>query len=92
MKSIRLLAFVFFTTTVAISPATAFENTRLVPAREIPVPDTASPELQAFIGALQPIWNTHPKSADEWKTFVQQRADFSLSMPGQGNDMFGNDT
>ena len=85
MRSTRLLTLLFVTTAVAIGSATAFENTRQVPAREIPVPSTASPELQAFIGApLQPmIWNAHPKSAEEWKAFVQQRADFSLKMlPG----------
>jgi epsilon-lactone hydrolase len=85
MKPTRLLTLLFVTTAIAIGSATAFENTRLVPAHEIPVPDTASPELQAFIGTpLQPqIWNAHPKSAQEWKNFVQQRADFSLKMlPG----------
>ena len=67
MKSTRLLTLLFVTTAIAIGAAAAFENTRLVPAREIPVPSTASPELQAFIGApLQPmIWNAHPKSAEE---------------------------
>jgi epsilon-lactone hydrolase len=84
MKSTQLFAFIFVTTTLAFGSADAFESTRMVPAHEIPVPNTASPELQAFIGApLQPTWNTHPKSAEEWKTFVQQRADFSLKMlPG----------
>ncbi len=84
MRSTRLLTLLFVTTAVAIGSATAFENARQVPARDIPVPSTASPQLQAFIGApLQPGWDTHPKSAEEWKAFVQQRADFSLKMlPG----------
>ena len=84
MKSIRLLTLLFVSTAVAIGSAAAFENSRQVPARDIPVPSTASPELQAFIGGpLQPGWNTHPKSAEEWKAFVQQRAAFSLKMlPG----------
>jgi acetyl esterase/lipase len=40
--------------------------------------------MQAVIGApLSPIWNAHPKSAQEWKDFVQQRADFALkALPG----------
>lgn len=48
---------------------------RQVPARELPVPDTVSPEDQASIGApLSPIWNVHPTSADEWKEFVAKVA------------------
>ena len=48
---------------------------RQVPARELPVPDTVSPEDQALIGApLSPIWNVHPTSADEWKEFVAKVA------------------
>src|SRR5215470_16566829 len=85
MKSTRSLStLLVVATAIAIGSATAFESTRLVPARELPVPSTASPELQAFIGApLLTGWNTHPKSAEEWKTFVQQFADFSLKMlPG----------
>jgi hypothetical protein len=31
------------------------------------------------IGAPSPpFWNNHPKSAQEWKEFVRQRADFTL--------------
>lgn len=52
-----------------------------VPARELPVPDTVSPEEQALIGApLSPIWNVHPKSADEWKEFVAKLA--ARRLPG----------
>jgi epsilon-lactone hydrolase len=79
MKSVRLMGLLFVATTLAVGPGSALENTRPVPARTLPVPDTASPALQAVIGApLPPFWNIHPKSAQEWKEFVQQRADFTL--------------
>jgi monoterpene epsilon-lactone hydrolase len=79
MKSVRLMGLLFVATALAVGPGSALENTRLVPARTLPVPDTASPALQAVIGApLPPFWNIHPKSAQEWKEFVQQRADFTL--------------
>jgi epsilon-lactone hydrolase len=84
LATLLFVSTLFVSTTVAIGAAGAFDNTRSVPARELPVPDTASPELQAFIGApFQPGWNTHPKSAEEWKAFVQSRADLSLkALPG----------
>ncbi len=57
----------------------ALDAGRDIPARNLPVPDTASPALQALIAApLPPFWNIHPKTAQEWKDFVQQRAAFSL--------------
>jgi epsilon-lactone hydrolase len=61
---------------VAFSSALALESgTRQLPARDIPVPSTASPAAQVLIGApLSPIWNAHPKSADEWKALVAERA------------------
>ena len=59
--------------------AWALDPARQVPARDIPVPDTTSPQLRALIAApLPPTWNTHPKSADEWRAFVNARAQLSL--------------
>lgn len=57
---------------VAFSSALALESgTRKLPARDIPVPTTASLAAQVLIGApLSPIWNAHPKSAEEWKALV----------------------
>src|ERR1051325_6597230 len=51
---------------------------RKAPARDIPVPtEGVSPAAQALIGApLQPVWNTHPKDAAEWKVLIKQRQDF----------------
>jgi monoterpene epsilon-lactone hydrolase len=43
--------------------------------REIPVPATVSPSMQAVIARpLSPIWNDHPKSAEEWKALIARRA------------------
>lgn len=42
-----------------------------VKTRNIPVPQTVSPELQKLIGAKDPgWWNTHPKTTKEWKKWV----------------------
>jgi len=67
------------TIALAVTSVSAFEGSREIPARLLPVPDTVSPAIQAAIGAPPlPFWNTHPKSADEWKAFVQQLADVTL--------------
>jgi acetyl esterase/lipase len=49
---------------------------RTVPRRAIPVPSTASPQLQAMIAGPYrvPGWNVDPKSAAEWKEQVASRA------------------
>jgi acetyl esterase/lipase len=50
-------------------------SVRHEPERDIAVPDTVSPAMQAVIGRpLSPIWNMHPKSAEEWKALVAQVA------------------
>jgi epsilon-lactone hydrolase len=84
MKSARLIFLLFVSTAITIGSSRALENARQIPARAIPVPDTASPELQAMIAAgLSPDWNTHPTSAAEWKAWVQRRADLALKgLPG----------
>jgi epsilon-lactone hydrolase len=75
VKKIATLSLLIIATACAVGPGRALENTRELPARALPVPDTASPALQAMIAApLPPWWNRHPKSAQEWKDFVQQRA------------------
>jgi epsilon-lactone hydrolase len=79
MKSARMISLVFATGALAVGSAWAQEGARQIPAREIPVPETTSPQLQALIAApFSPIWNTHPKTAEEWKAFVQGRAEFTL--------------
>jgi epsilon-lactone hydrolase len=49
---------------------------RVVPGRSIPVPDTASPELRAMIGAPYriPNWDANPKSAAEWTQLINRLA------------------
>ena len=47
---------------------TATPQSRNVPARTVPVPNTVSPEMQALIAApLSANWNVAPKSLDEWR-------------------------
>ncbi len=75
MKSTRLICLVVIAAALAAGAVSALENSREVPARALPVPGTASPAMQAVIGApLSPIWNTHPRTAQEWKDFVRTRA------------------
>jgi len=79
MKSMREIYLLVFMIALAVCPVGALENTREVPAHVLPVPDTVSPTMQAAIGApLLPFWNTHPKSAEEWKQFVQKVAEVTL--------------
>jgi epsilon-lactone hydrolase len=79
MKSARLIYLLVATIVLAAGPGKALDSGRQIPARALPVPETASPALQALITApLPPYWNLHPKSAQEWKEFVQQRASLSL--------------
>ena len=49
---------------------------RTVPGRSIPVPPTASPQLQATIAAPYriPAWDANPQSAAEWKELINRLA------------------
>jgi hypothetical protein len=43
-------------------------DTREIPARLIPVPDTVSPQMQAIIGqSLDPSFNMAPATTAQWK-------------------------
>ena len=54
----------------------ADQDIRHVPERDIPIPATVSPATQTVIGRpLSPIWNEHPKSAEEWKVLIARVAD-----------------
>jgi len=72
MFGARPLSFAF--TLIAFGSAFALApGTRQLPARDIPVPSTASPAAQVLIGAPPPqMWNAHPKSAEEWKALAAQ--------------------
>ena len=52
------------------------QSVRHLPERDVAVPDSVSPARQAVIGRpLSPIWNEHPKSAEEWKALITRLAD-----------------
>ena len=60
----------------AQNAANATAGPRVVPGRSIPVPSTASPQLQATIAGPYrvPNWNADPKSAAEWKELIGRLA------------------
>ncbi len=60
----------------AENAANAKPGPRTVPGRAIPVPSSASPQLQAMIAAPYrvPNWNADPKSAAEWKELIGRLA------------------
>lgn len=66
----------FATLEAAQNAANANAGPRTIPGRSVPVPVTASPELQALIAAPYrvPSWNADPKSAAEWKDLVNRIA------------------
>jgi epsilon-lactone hydrolase len=74
MQPIRL-AVLALAAALAAAPALAEDGVRHLPARDVPVPATVSSAMAALIGApLQPTWNAHPKSAQEWKALIDRRA------------------
>lgn len=55
-------------------------NARAVPAREIPVPDTVSPQMQAIIGRpFDPAFNVVPDSTAAWKARVENAARITIA-------------
>jgi len=60
----------------AQNAANAKAGPRSVPGRSIPVPTTASEQLQVSIAAPYrvPTWNANPKSAAEWKEVIAKAA------------------
>jgi acetyl esterase/lipase len=60
-----------------MSAANSKAGPRTVPGRVIPVPGTASPQLQATTAGpyRAPAWNADPKSPEEWKALVSKLAD-----------------
>lgn len=46
-----------------------------VPEKDLPVPETVSPELQEMIkSGYFPWWDSHPASVEEWQNFATERA------------------
>ena len=79
MKSVQsgllCLAMVLGCCTVAQAQAPVAAGTRQVPARNIPVPDTVSPQMAAIIAQpYNPTWNVVPKTAAEWKAIIDKGA------------------
>ncbi|HEY0525263.1 MAG TPA: alpha/beta hydrolase fold domain-containing protein, partial [Stellaceae bacterium] len=60
----------------AQNAANAKPGARMVPGRSIPVPATASRQLQAAIAAPYriPAWNANPANAAEWKDLINKLA------------------
>jgi monoterpene epsilon-lactone hydrolase len=55
--------------------APAADGARALPARTLPVPDTVSPALRAFVAApYPPGWDVIPRTAADWKELVKQSA------------------
>jgi hypothetical protein len=81
MKSSTLMCLLIVATALGAGSGNALDDAREIPARALPVPETASPALRALIaGPLPPFWNLHPKSSQGWKEFVQQRAASDLQL------------
>lgn len=56
-------------------------NAQDITKPNIPIPDTASKEIQALIAAGPfPYWNSHPKNAEQWKSWVNELAQLELQM------------
>ena len=54
---------------------TAVDESRMVPVRTLPVPETVSPEMQTIIGRpMDPSFNIAPTSTAEWKARVEKAA------------------
>ena len=77
MKTTRLaLLIVAGAAALTSGQMLADQDVRHVPERDIPVPATVSPATHAVIARpLSPIWNEHPKSAEEWKILIARVAD-----------------
>ena len=76
MKTARLALLIVAGAAVLTSgQILADQDVRHVPERDIPVPATVSPAEQTVIARpLSPIWNEHPKSAEEWKVLIARLA------------------
>jgi epsilon-lactone hydrolase len=77
----RSMTAEYATLEAAQNAANAMAGSRTVPGRSIPVPGTASRELQASIAAPYrvPNWNADPKSPEEWKELVNKLASASAA-------------
>ncbi|MBV8242310.1 MAG: alpha/beta hydrolase [Hyphomicrobiales bacterium] len=75
----------------AQNAANAKAGPRTVPGRSIPVPSTASPELQVSIAGPYrvPAWNANPKTAAEWKELINKLAAAGAAARLEARDKLG---
>ena len=87
----RIPAPDFATLEAAQNAANAKPGPRTVPGRSIPVPNTASPQLQTLIAAPYgiPSWSANPKSADEWKALVRANAAATATLLQETREKLG---
>src|SRR5262245_19266398 len=64
---------------------------RTVPGRSIPVPATASEQLQASIALPYRVgtWNANPKTAAEWKELIAKQAAAGAALRQQAREKLG---
>jgi epsilon-lactone hydrolase len=75
----------------AQNAANAKAGPRTVPGRSIPVPSTASPELQVSIAGPYrvPAWNANPKTAAEWRELINKLAAAGAAARLEARDKLG---
>jgi acetyl esterase/lipase len=75
----------------AQSAANAKPGPRNLPGRSIPVPDTASAQMQAVIAAPYriPSWSADPKSSAEWKELIRANAAATATARQQAREKLG---
>lgn len=84
--SIKKIVFAVFLFCVCVSSVGAQEP----PKRNLPVPDTVSPQIQALIAAEPlPFWNYHPKTTEDWKAWAKQVAEVGVQALPQLREKMG---
>ena len=72
MKTAELLTRLSAAGAITILATAAFAQGLDVPAKNLPVPDTVSPQIQKLIAApRRPGWNVLPKTGAEWKPLAE---------------------
>jgi len=77
--SFGLSAIIVLSVSDEVRTQTNSKDPRAIPARNIPVPNTVSPEMQTLIaGAPAGNWNSAPTTTEEWKTVAAPSAGRNL--------------
>ncbi|AYM91022.1 alpha/beta hydrolase [Serratia sp. 3ACOL1] len=79
-KSLLIILIIFWGTWVSAQD---------IAVRNFPAPETVSPEIQPLVtGKRMPFWNDHPKTAEQWKSWVNQIAQVTIEqLPHLRNQM-----